>query len=458
MSIPFVEPFRIKMVEPIRRTTREERVQILDKAFLNLFKIKADDIFIDLMTDSGTSAMSDLQWSALLRGDESYAGARSFYRLQDAVRDIYGFPYFLPTHQGRAAETVLFACMVKPGSVVPNNNHFDTTQANIQALGGMPANLAVDEAADPDVDLPFKGNMDLARLEAFVRRVGPAKIPLGMITITNNASAGQPVSMANIRASAEIYRRSKIPFFIDACRYAENAWFIKTREPGYGNKSVKEIAAEMFSYADGCTMSAKKDAIVNIGGFVCMRDEGLHQRVSEQLILHEGFPTYGGLAGRDLEAIAQGLYEGIDEDYLAYRAAHTRYLGEALRAAGVPVFWPTGGHAVYVNAGRLLPSIPPSQFPGVAFANAMYVEGGVRTVEMGSLVLSHPDPQTGALVAPPLEMVRMAIPRRVYTRSHLDYVAEVASRVVSQAPTLRGVKIVEAPALLRHFLCKMAPA
>jgi tryptophanase len=391
-----------------------------------------------------------------MRGDESYAGARSYFRLKEAIQDIMGFEYFLPTHQGRAAETVLFACLVNPGSVVPNNNHFDTTQANIQALGGKPVNLAVDESGDPDAELPFKGNMDLARLESFIQTVGRDKIPFGMITVTNNAAAGQPVSMENIRGTAAVYRKYGIPFFIDACRYGENAYFIKTREPGYADKTVKQIAAEMFSYADGCTMSAKKDAIVNIGGFVCMRDAGLHQRVSEQLILHEGFPTYGGLAGRDLEAIARGLYEGIDDDYLTYRAAHTRYLGETLRANGVPVFWPTGGHAVYANAGRLLPTIPAEQFPGVAFVNSMYIEGGVRTCEMGSLVLSHPDPETGEPVPPPLELVRLAIPRRVYTRSHLEYVAEIGGQVARQADTLRGLKITEAPKLLRHFLCKMA--
>lgn len=452
MPIPFVEPFRIKMVEPIRRTTRQERERILTQAELNVFKIPADDVFIDLLTDSGTGAMSDRQWSALLRGDESYAGARSFYALEKAVRDILGFPYFLPTHQGRGAESVLLAAMVKPGQAVPNNRHFDTTQANILALGGRPVDLAVDEAGDPHADLPFKGNMDLAKLESFIQAVGPENIPIGMLTITNNSAAGQPVSLANIRATAEVYRRYGIPFFIDACRFAENAWFIKMREPGYRDRPVKEIVAEVFACADGCTFSAKKDAIVNIGGLVAMRDEGLYHKVAQQLILHEGFVTYGGLAGRDLEAIAQGLYEGIDEDYLAYRVAHTRHLGEALKAAGVPIYEPVGGHAVYIDAGSLLPHIPPAHFPGVALAAMLYLEGGVRTVEVGSLMFAHEDPATGEPVHPPLELVRLAIPRRVYTQSHLDYVAEVAGGVAARAASVRGVRITHAPALLRHFL------
>ncbi|HOG47762.1 MAG TPA: tryptophanase, partial [Anaerolineae bacterium] len=319
MPIPFVEPFRIKMVEPIRRTTREERERILARAGLNLFKIPAEDVLIDLLTDSGTGAMSDRQWSALLRGDESYAGARSFYALQEAVRDVLGFPYFVPTHQGRGAESVLFAALVRPGQAVPNNRHFDTTQANVLALGGHPVDLVVPEAGDPAADLPFKGDMDLAALEAFIGRVGPERIPVGLTTITNNSAAGQPVSLANIRATAEVYHRHGIPFFIDACRFAENAWFIKQREPGCAAKSVREIVAEVFACADGCILSAKKDAIVNIGGLVAMRSEALYQRVSQQLILHEGFITYGGLAGRDLEAIAEGLREGIDEEYLRYR-------------------------------------------------------------------------------------------------------------------------------------------
>lgn len=457
MSIPFVEPFRIKMVEPIHRTTREERERILTQADMNVIKLPAEYVFIDLVTDSGTGAMSDTQWSGIMRGDESYAGARSFYRLQKAVRDIFGFPHFLPTHQGRAAETVLFAVMVKPGQYVPNNCHFDSTEANIQVLGGRPVDLVVDKMADPDADLlPFKGNMDLDKLETFIRQVGPENIPLGMTTITNNKAAGQPVSMSNIRGTAEIYHRYGIPFFIDACRFAENAWFIKMREPGYADKSVKEIAVEIFSYADGFTMSAKKDAIVNIGGLVGMRDESLWQKVTEQLLLHEGFPTYGGLAGRDLEAIAQGLYEGIDEQYLSYRVAQTRYLGEQLVAAGMPIVVPTGGHAVYVNAGRLLPHISPSQFPGVALATMLYLEGGVRAAEIGSLAFAHEDPQTGEMVYPPLELVRLAIPRRVYTRSHLDYVADTARKVLEDAQSIRGMRIVEAAPVMRHFLAKLA--
>lgn len=455
MSAPFVEPFRIKMVEPLRRTTRAERERILAAAELNLFRIRAEDVYIDLLTDSGTAAMSDRQWSALLRGDESYAGARSFYRLREAVQEILGFPEVLPTHQGRGAESVLLGALVKPGQIVPSNRHFDTTQANILALGGRPVDLAVDEAGDPDADLPFKGNMDTARLQAIVEQVGPERIPLGMLTITNNSAAGQPVSMANIRQTAAIYRHYGIPFFIDACRFAENAWFIKQREPGYAQRSVREIAAETFSYADGCTMSAKKDALVNIGGFVALRDAGLYRALAERLVVYEGFLTYGGLAGRDLEAMAVGLYEGIDEEYLAYRLAHVRYLGERLAAAGVPIYGPVGGHAVYVNAGRLLPHIPPERFPGVALAAMLYLEGGVRSVEIGSLMFAHEDPATGQAVHPPLELVRLAVPRRVYTQSHLDYVAEAAGRVVQEAEAVRGVRLVEAPRLLRHFLARL---
>ncbi len=456
MPIPFVEPFRIKMVEPIRMTTRSERVDILNQADLNLFRVKAEDVFIDLLTDSGTNAMSDRQWSAMIQGDESYAGARSFYRLKETIEDIMGFPMFLPTHQGRAAEGILFSVMVKAGDVVPSNRHFDTTMGNLLELKARPVDLVVAESADPVIPLPFKGNMDIQKLEKFIQETGKENIPLGMLTITNNTAAGQPVSMENIRATAEVYHKYGIPFFLDACRFAENAFFIKQREAGYTDKTIKEIAREMFSYADGCTMSAKKDAIVNIGGFIGLRDQGLYEQLAAKLILHEGFITYGGLAGRDLEAIAQGMYEGIETDYLQYRIQHTQYLGDVLEQAGMQVYRPTGGHAVYLNAGAALPHIPPSQFPGVAMANALYIEGGVRTVEIGSLMFEHEDPATGAIITPDLELVRLAIPRRVYTRSHLDYVGETAAIVFQQRQKVRGVKIVEAPALLRHFLAKLA--
>ena len=456
MPIPFVEPFRIKMVEPIRMTNREERLGILSQATLNLFKVKADDIFIDLLTDSGTNAMSDRQWSAMMQGDESYAGARSYYRLKDAIEDIMGFPMFIPTHQGRAAEGTLFSVMVKHGDVVPSNRHFDTTMGNLLELKARPVDLVVAESADTRLDAPFKGNMDLKKLEEFIQQTGKEYIPLGMLTITNNTAAGQPVSMANIRGTAEIYHKYGIPFFIDACRFAENAYFIQQREPGYAGKSIKEICRETFALADGCTMSAKKDAIVNIGGFIGLRDPGLFESLSGKLILHEGFITYGGLAGRDLEAIAQGLYEATDAEYLKYRILHTQYLGDVLEQAGMPIYRPTGGHAVYINASAVLPHIPPSQFPGVALANSFYIEGGVRTVEIGSLAFEHIDPITNEIVVPDLELVRLAIPRRVYTRSHLDYVGETAKETFAQREKIRGLKVVEAPALLRHFLAKLA--
>jgi len=455
MSIPFVEPFRIKVVEPIKMTTRAERELILLAAHNNVFSVKAEDVFIDLLTDSGTNAMSDAQWAGIMRGDESYAGAKSYLRFEEAVQDVLGFPYVLPTHQGRAAEGMLFKTLVKPGQVVPNNRHFDTTQANLLVIGARPVDLAVAEADDGVSLLPFKGNMDIEKLEAFIDQVGAENIPIGMMTVTNNTAAGQPVSMENIRQTAEIYHAHGIPFFMDACRFTENAWFIKQREPGYQDKPVKEIAREMFSYADGCTMSAKKDAIVNIGGFIAFRDEDLRLRIGQHLIVHEGFLTYGGLAGRDLEAIAVGLHEGVDEAYLAYRESHTRYLGECLQAAGLPVYLPTGGHAVYVDVGKALPHIPKLQFPGVALANMLYLEGGVRTSEIGSLMFEHQDPVTGEHLLAPVELLRFAIPRRVYTRSHLEYVGEVAAKVVAQKEQVRGIKITKAPAILRHFVAEL---
>lgn len=456
MQIPFVEPFRIKVVEPIRMTTRAERQKYLDAAWLNLFKLDAENVFIDLLTDSGTNAMSDRQWAAMMQGDESYAGARSYHTLKDTIEELLGFPLFIPTHQGRAAESMLFSVMVKPGHQVPSNRHFDTTLGNLLELKASPVDLVGDQANDPALIAPFKGNMDIAKLEAFIEKVGVQNIPLGMITITNNTAAGQPVSLENIRQTAEVYHKHGIPFFIDACRFAENAYFIQQREPGYKDKSIRQIVKEIFSLADGCTFSAKKDAIVNIGGFIGLRDQALFEQIAGKLILHEGFITYGGLAGRDLEAIAQGLREGVEEDYLAYRIQHTQYLGDVLEQAGLEVYRPTGGHAVYLNAGKALPHIPPSQFPGVALANALYVEGGIRTVEIGSLMFEHADPTTGEIIAPALELVRLAIPRRVYTRSHLDYIGEAASLVKKNSQSLRGVKVVEAPELLRHFLAKMA--
>ncbi|MFZ3150477.1 MAG: tryptophanase [Anaerolineaceae bacterium] len=457
MTIPFIEPFRIKMVEKLKITTREERLEILARANYNLFNVPAEDVFVDLLTDSGTNAMSDDQWAGMLRADESYAGAKSYFHFEQAVQDILGFPYVLPTHQGRAAEGMLFQTLVKAGQTVPNNRHFDTTQANLLVLGARPVDLTVPEGDDPVINLPFKGNMDLERLESFIQQVGAGHIPLGMTTITNNSAAGQPVSMENIRKTAEIYHKYGILFFIDACRFAENAWFIKLRDPEYKDKPIREIIRQMFSYADGCTMSAKKDAIVNIGGFIAFRDPELKQKIAQNLIVHEGFLTYGGLSGRDLEAIAVGLYDGVDEDYLNYRESHTRYLGEVLKQAGLPVYQPTSGHAVYVDAGGALPRIPPAQFPGVALANALYLEGGVRTTEIGSLMFEHRDPQTGEQVFAPMELVRFAIPRRVYTRSHLDYVGEAAAECVRKADQIHGLKITWAPQVLRHFMAKMEP-
>lgn len=458
MNIPFVEPFRIKVVEPVKMTTREERELILTGAYNNLFNVKAEDVFIDLLTDSGTNAMSDRQWSAMMQGDESYAGARSFLKFEDTIKEITGFPFVLPTHQGRGAEGIVFKTMLKAGQFVPNNRHFDTTQANILNIGASPVDLVIEEANDLTRDLPFKGNMDLEKLSEFIDRVGAANIPLGMITITNNSAAGQPVSMENIHKVAEIYHRHRIPFFIDACRFCENAYFIKLRDPLYRDWQIKDIVRKMFEVADGCMMSAKKDAIVNIGGFIACRDADLRDRMTQNLIIHEGFKTYGGLAGRDLEAIAVGLQEGIQEDYLAYRAAHSRYLGEKLLEAGMHVYLPVGGHAVYVDAGKCLPNIPKSNFPGVALANALYLEGGIRTTEIGSLMFEHKDPVSGEGVMAPIEFLRFAIPRRVYTRSHLDYIGQVAGEVMRKADTVRGLRIEWAPRLLRHFSARLALA
>lgn len=446
-----IEPFRIKTVEPIRQTTRAEREAALKAAHYNLFLLRAEDVLIDLLTDSGTGAMSSQQWAGMMLGDESYAGAKSFYKFEAAVQEITGMPFVIPTHQGRAAERILFGSALIAGDVVPNNTHFDTTRANIEARGARAMDLPTPEGRQPGVYYPFKGNVDVAALErAFDEN--PGKIPMVMVTVTNNSGGGQPVSMANIRAVRAVCDAHGVPLFLDACRFAENAWFIKQREAGYADKTPMEIAKEMFSYADGCTMSAKKDGMANIGGFLALRDEGLAGQCKNLLILTEGFVTYGGLAGYDLEAIAVGLKEALDEDYLHYRTRSVEYLGEKLRAAGIPIIWPTGGHAIYIDAKGMLPHIPQREYPAWALSCALYLEGGVRSVEIGSVMFGRqPD---GREVPAAMELVRLAFPRRVYTQSHVDYLAEVCLYVNEIKDQVRGVKMVWGAPALRHFTAR----
>lgn len=453
---PF-EPFRIKVVEPIRVTTREERARLLAAAGYNVFQLRSEDVLIDLLTDSGTGAMSDNQWAGLMRGDEAYAGARNYFNLRDAVRDIFDMPYFMPTHQGRAAETILMSVLVQPGNVVPNNMHFDTTEANVLVRKGKPLNLAIDEARDPLSHHPFKGNMDLRKLRACIQEHGAANIPLVIMTVTNNTAAGQPVSMANIRETKALLSEYDLPFFLDAARYAENCYFIKRREPGYADKSILDIAREMFSYADGFMMSAKKDGLVNMGGLLGLRDKSLFERASVELIVHEGFLTYGGLAGRDLEALARGLREALEEDYLAYRVGQVQYLGDRLKDAGVPIFEPPGGHAVYLDVRRFLPHLPQSQFPGVALSGQLYVDAGIRAVELGALAFSHTDPETGQVHYPELETVRLALPRRVYTQTHIDYVVEAIAELYEKRDSMRGLRLTYEAPFLRHFTARLEP-
>ena len=445
-----IEPFRVKMVEPIKLTTREQRQEMIESARFNPFLLAAEDVIIDLLTDSGTSAMSAEAWAAMMRGDESYAGARSWFRFRDAVKNVFGFEQVIPTHQGRAAEHILFGVMVNRSSIVPNNTHFDTTRANIEFNGGEALDLPCVEADDLDSDFPFKGNMDIGALEKVVAEHGPDRIPLIMVTVTNNSGGGQPVSMANIREISRVARGAGIPFYIDACRFAENAHFIKRREAGFENTATIDIAREVFSYADGCTMSAKKDAFANIGGFLCTNDAELALRERSMLILTEGFPTYGGLAGRDLDAIAVGLCEILDENYLNYRLLSTHYVVQHLLDAGIPVIAPAGGHAVYIDARRFLPHIDPLQYPGQALAVELYLEAGIRGVEIGSVMFGL-DPHTGVETPARLELLRLAIPRRVYTQSHTDYVLEAIGLVWERRHEIRGMRILKAPKFLRHF-------
>lgn len=448
------EPFKIKAVEAIPLTTRQERERFIRDAGYNVFLLPSHAITIDLLTDSGTSAMSDHQWAGMMEGDESYAGSRNYYHLRDVVKDIFGFEMFVPTHQGRGAEQVLFSVVAGPGKTIPNNTHFDTTRANIEARGSAARDLIIPAGLDPTNRHPFKGNMNIAALEELIRRVGVENIPLAMMTITNNAVGGQPVSMANIRATKELLTRYNIPFYIDACRYAENCYFIQQREEGYRDKSAQDIARELFSYADGFTMSAKKDGLVNIGGLLATRDPALFEQLQNRLILTEGFVSYGGLARRDLEAMARGLAEALDENYLAYRTGQIAYLAERLLENGVPIVEPPGGHAVFLDARRFLPHIPQAQFPGQALTIALYLEGGIRACEIGSVMFAQKDAATGEVKYPALDLVRLAIPRRVYTQSHFDYVAEVITKVHEKRASVRGVKIVYEQPRLRHFTAR----
>jgi tryptophanase len=450
-----IEPFRIKSVEPIRLTTVAERDAHLREAGYNLFNLHAADVIIDLLTDSGTGAMSAAQWAGLQRGDESYAGSRSWFHFLEAVRTLFPFKHVIPTHQGRAAEKILFSVVAGPGKAVPSNTHFDTTRANVEHTGAEAVDLVIEEGRHPSVIHPFKGNMDTDALDAFIRERGPENVPLVMMTVTNNSGGGQPVSLENLRAVREVCDRYGLPLFLDACRFAENAFFIKEREPGQADRSIPDIVHDMAALADGMTMSAKKDAIANIGGWLAMNDDAWADAARNLLILTEGFPTYGGLAGRDLEAIAQGLREVVHEDYLTYRIRSTAYLGEALVESGVPCVRPIGGHAVYIDAGALLPHIPALEYPGQSLAVALYREGGIRSCEIGTVMFGrHPD---GSEVPAEMELVRLAIPRRVYTQSHVDYVIEVIRWVAQRARELRGYRIVEQPVQLRHFTARFEP-
>ncbi len=448
------EPFRIKVVEPLRRVSREERERLIHEAGLNIFGVPADSIYVDLLTDSGTSAMSDRQWAGLMMGDESYAGSRNYFHFEKVVREIFGYRHVIPTHQGRVAENLLFSTVLKSGDIVPNNIHFDTTRANVEHQGAEAVDLVIDEGLDPTSEHPFKGNLDPDKLDrVLTERAG--HVPLVMITVTNNSGGGQPVSLSNVRAVHAVCRRHDVPLIFDACRFAENCWFIQQREDGQSNRSVAAIAHEMFSYGDGCTMSAKKDGLVNIGGFLALENAEWVERVTNLLILVEGFPTYGGLAGRDLEAMAIGLQEVLNEDYLAFRIGQVSHLGQMLDLAGVPIVKPVGGHAVYLDAQRFLPAIPQSQFPGQALVVALYREFGIRAVEVGSLMFGHRDAKSGEMVYPRLELVRLAVPRRVYTTEHMRYVADSVIQIHRKRDRIRGMRITHEAPVLRHFTARL---
>jgi tryptophanase len=454
MSSREPEPWRVKVVESIRKIGRAEREDRLRRAGYNVFGIASEDIYIDLLTDSGTSAMSDNQWAGLMRGDESYAGGRNFFFFEATVREIFGFPHVIPAHQGRVAENLLFSTVLKPGDVVPNNTHFDTTRANVEVNGGVAVDLVIPEGKQVRARHPFKGNMDLGRLDACLTE-NRGRVPLVMLTLTNNSGGGQPVSLENVRGTREVCRKHGVPLLIDACRFAENAWFIRERETGQSDRPVREIVREVFSLADGCTMSAKKDGLANIGGFLALRDETWVEKLKNKLILIEGFPTYGGLAGRDLEAVAIGLREVLSEEYLRFRVGQVAAFGEALAREGIPVIEPIGGHAVYIDGRGFAPHLPPEQYPAQALTIALYQEGGVRAVEVGGVMFGKPDPQhPGREILPELDLVRLAVPRRVYTHTHLEYVAGVLSALHRASGTLRGVRIVRQAPVLRHFTAR----
>ncbi len=451
------EPFKIKMVENIALHPKEKRKELIERIGYNVFMLKAEDVFIDLLTDSGTSAMSDHQWAGMIETTQAYAGSQSYYSLEKAMKEIFGFKYFISVHQGRAAENILFSTMLFPECCVPNNTHFDTTEANILRNKGIPANLVIEDAYDSTKILPFKGNMNTEKLGDFILEKTPEKIPLIMTTITNNSIGGQPVSMQNIKEVSQITKKYGIPFFIDACRFAENCYFIKQREEGYGNKTIKEIARELFSYADGCTFSGKKEALTNIGGMLCTNNEELHEKFRNLAMVIEGFVTYGGLACRELEAMARGLYEAIDENYQAYRHRQVEYLAKLLRDGGVPIVEPPGGHAIFVDAKRFMPHIPPKQFPAQALTVQLYIESGVRAVEIGSSCFGKVDEKTGRFIPARMELMRLAIPRRVYTDNQLRYVAECLIELYKKRNQIKGLRRVYAPKLLGHFTARFEP-